>query len=173
MGAYLIVEIMDALKNRKFSSSLYGVITVQEEVGLRGAIPSTFRVEPDIGICIEVTHATDHPSVDKKKIGEYKIGAGPVISRGANINPKLFSLLVDTAKREKIPYQVFGEPGRIGADVNVMQLSKKGVATVLVSVPLRYMHTPVELLSTKDLDNTARLIIALIKRLKPGMDFTP
>ncbi len=173
MGAYLVVEIMDGLKDKKFSSSLYGVITVQEEIGLRGAIPSTFRVEPDIGICIEVAHATDHPSVDKKKIGEYKIGAGPVISRGANINPKLFNLLVDTAKREKIPYQVLGEPGRTGTDANVMQLSKKGVATILVSVPLRYMHTPVELLSTKDLDNTARLIIALMKRLKSGMDFTP
>jgi len=173
MGAYLVVEIMDGLKDKKFSSSLYGVITVQEEVGLRGAIPSTFRVEPDIGICIEVAHASDHPSVDKKKTGEYKIGAGPVITRGASINPKLFSLLVGTAKREKIPYQVLGEPGRTGSDANVMQLSKKGVATALISVPLRYMHTPVELLSTKDLDNTARLIIALIKRIKPGMDFTP
>ncbi|MDD5454203.1 MAG: M42 family metallopeptidase [Candidatus Ratteibacteria bacterium] len=173
MGAYLIVEIMDALKDKKFMSSLYGVVTVQEEVGLRGAVPSTFRVDPDIGICIEVIWATDHPSIDKKKIGEYKIGAGPVISRGANINPKLFSLLLDTAKKEKIPYQVFGEPGRTGTDAHVMQLTKKGVATALVSVPIRYMHTPVELLSTKDLDWTARLIIALIKRIKPGMDFIP
>ncbi len=173
MGAYLVVEIMDALKDKKLSSSIYGVITVQEEVGLRGAVPSTFRVEPDIGICLEVAHAADHPSVDKRKIGEYKIGSGPVISRGANINPKLFNLLINTAKREKIPYQVLGEPGRTGTDTNVMQLSKKGVATALVSVPLRYMHTPVELLSTKDLDNTARFIVTLIKGIKPGMDFTP
>ncbi len=173
MGAYLIVEIMEGLKDKKFSPSLYGVVTVQEEVGLRGAIPSTFRVDPDIGICIEVIWATDHPSIDKKKIGEYKIGSGPVISRGANINPKLFSLLIDTAKKEKIPYQVFGEPGRSGTDTNVMQLTKEGVATALVSVPIRYMHTPIEMLSTKDLDNTASLIIALIKRIKPGMDFTP
>ncbi len=173
MGAYLVVEIMDKLKDKKFPSSLYGVITVQEEIGLRGAIPSTFRVDPDIGICIEVIWATDHPSIDKKKIGEYKIGAGPVISRGANINPKLFSLLVDTAKKEKIPYQVFGEPGRSGTDANVMQLTKKGVATALVSIPIRYMHTPVEMLSTKDLDWAARLIVAVISRIKPGMDFTP
>ena len=173
MGAYLIVEILDELKGKKIASSLYGVVTVQEEVGLRGAVPSTFRVEPDIGICIEVIWATDHPSVDKKKIGEYKLGAGPVISRGANINPKLFELLVDTAKREKIPYQVFGEPGRTGTDANVMQLSKKGVATALVSVPIRYMHTPVEMLSTKDLDYTTRLIVALIRRIKPGVNFTP
>ncbi|MBU0533706.1 MAG: M42 family metallopeptidase [Candidatus Omnitrophica bacterium] len=173
MGVYLVTEIMDGLKDKKLSSSVYGVITVQEEVGLRGAIPSTFRVEPDIGICIEVAHATDHPCVDKKKTGEYKIGSGPVISRGANINPKLFNLLIDTAKKEKIPCQILGEPGRTGTDTNVMQLTKEGVATALVSVPLRYMHTPVELLSTKDLDYTARLIIALIKRIKPGMDFTP
>lgn len=173
MGAYLVVEIMDVLKNKKLASSLYGVITVQEEVGLRGAVPSTFSVEPDIGICIEVIWATDHPGVDKKKIGEYKIGAGPVISRGANINPKLFEMLVDTAKKEKIPYQIYGEPGRTGTDARVMQLSGKGVATALISVPLRYMHTPIELLSIKDLDNTAKLIVALIKKLKPGIDFTP
>lgn len=173
MGAYLIVEIMDELKNKKFSASLYGVVTVQEEVGLRGVRPSTFRVEPDIGICIEVTWATDHPSIDKKKIGEYKLGSGPVISKGTNINPKLFDLLVDSAKKEKIPYQVFGEDGKTGTDTNVMQLSRKGVATALISVPLRYMHTPVEVLSSKDLDNTMRLVMALIKRIKPGMDFTP
>ena len=136
-------------------------------------MPSTFRVEPDIGICIEVIWATDHPAVNKQKIGAYKIGAGPVISRGANINPKLFDLLVDTAKKEKIPYQIYGEPGRTGTDANVMQLSRQGVATALISVPLRYMHTPVELLSAKDLDNTTRLITALIQRLKPGMNLIP
>ncbi len=173
MGVYLIVEIMEQLKNKKLSSSLYGVITVQEEVGLRGAVPSTFRVAPDIGICIEVTHATDYPSVDKKKVGEYKIGSGPVISKGANINPTLFDILVDTAKKEKIPYQILGEPGRTGTDTNVMQLSREGVATALVSVPLRYMHTPIELLSTKDLDWTVRLIVATISRIKPSVHFTP
>jgi putative aminopeptidase FrvX len=173
MGAYLVTEIMESMKNKKIKPSLYGVVTVQEEVGTRGAVPSTFHVEPDIGICIEVAHATDHPSVDKKKMGEYKVGAGPVISRGANINPRLFNLLVETAKKEKIPYQIYGEPGKTGTDARVMQLSRKGVVTALISVPLRYMHTPVELLSTKDLDNTARLIAALIKKLKPGMDFTP
>jgi len=173
MGAYLLAETMETLKKEKISSSVYGVITVQEEVGLRGAVPSTFRVAPDIGICIEVAHATDYPGVEKKKTGEYAVGAGPVISRGANINPKLFELLLDTAKKEKIPCQILGEPGRTGTDTNVMQLSKEGVATALVSVPLRYMHTPVELLSTKDLDWTSRLITALIGRIKPGMDFNP
>lgn len=173
IGAYLVTEIMDELKNEKFSSSLYGVITVQEEIGLRGAIPSTFTVKPDIGICLEVTYATDHPSVDKKKTGEYKIGAGPVIGRGANINPKLFSLLLNVAKEENIPYQVSGEPRGTPTDLNVIQLSRKGVATALISIPLRYLHTPVELLSTKDLQGATKLIISFLKILKVDMDFTP
>ncbi|HIE44493.1 MAG TPA: M42 family peptidase, partial [Candidatus Omnitrophica bacterium] len=172
IGAYLIIEIMEKLKSQKFSSLLHGVITVQEEIGLRGAIPSTFGVNPDIGICLEVTYATDHPSVDKKKTGEFKLGEGPVICRGANINPKLFDLLVDTAKKGNIPYQVSAEPRGTPTDANVMQLCRKGVATAVVCLPLRYLHTPVEMLSIKDLDNMEKLIITLIKRITPDMDFT-
>ena len=173
MGSFIVVEILAALKGKKFNASVYGTSTVQEEVGLRGAKTSAFRINPDIGICFDVTFATDFPSVDKKKAGECKVGGGPEISRGANINPKLFDLIIETARKEKIPYQISGAPRGTGTDANVMQLSRHGVATALISVPLRYMHTPVELLSTKDLDNTIKLVAALIKRIPPNINLTP
>jgi len=173
MGTFIVVEIMAALKGKKFKASVYGTSTVQEEVGLRGAKTSTFHINPDIGICFDVTFATDFPSMEKKKVGECKIGGGPVIARGANINPKLFDLILETARKEKIPYQISGESRGTPTDANVMQLSRQGVATALISVPLRYMHTPVELLSTKDLDNTVKLVAASIKRIPPNINLIP
>ncbi|MHB8966548.1 MAG: M42 family peptidase, partial [Coriobacteriia bacterium] len=100
-------------------------------------------------------------------------GKGPVISRGANINPKVFELLVEAAEAEKIPYQVEGAPRGTGTDANAMQLSRGGKAAALVSVALRYMHTPTEVLALSDIENTAKLLAAFTMRLKPGTDFTP
>ena len=173
IGAFMVVEVLRALKGRKFAPSVYGVSTVQEEIGLRGARPSTFAIHPQVGICLEVGFATDHPGIDKKKTGEVKIGKGPIISRGANINPALFDLLIKVAEEKKIPYQLSGEPQGTGTDANVMQLSREGVATCLVSVPLRYMHTPVELLSLKDVENTVKLIKELVLQITPEINFSP
>ena len=102
-----------------------------------------------------------------------KIGSGPVIARGPNINHKVFELLVKTAEKEKIPYQIEGISRGTGTDANALQLTRAGVATGLVSVPNRYMHTPVELVDLKDLENTAKLIAAFIKRLDKKTDFIP
>ncbi len=173
IGAFLMVEIMRELAEEKISASLFGVSTVQEEVGLRGARPSTYAIHPDIGICLEVGFATDYPEVNKKKLGEYFLGEGPLLSRGPNINPVLFELLTQVAKEEGIKIQVVGEPRGTGTDANVMQLSREGVATCLVSIPLRYMHTPVELLSLKDVENTLKLITSFLKRLSPEVDLRP
>ena len=173
IGAFMIVEILRSLREEKFSSSVYGVSTVQEEVGLRGARPSSFSINPQIGICLEVGFATDFPGVNKKKVGDVKIGEGPIISRGPNINPALFELLLKVAEEKKIPYQIEGEPRGTGTDANVMQLSREGVATSLVSIPLRYMHTPIELLSLKDVENTIKLIKELILRITPDTKFLP
>jgi len=142
-------------------------------LGLRGATTSAFQVQPDFGIAIEVGHASDYPYVDKKKVGEYKLGAGPIVARGANINPQVYELLIKTAKRRKIPIQVLGAPRATGTDANVIQLSRRGVATGLVSVPLRYMHTPTEVLSLRDLEATCRLLTAFIFELKDGISFIP
>ena len=170
-GAFVISETLKILSQRRPKSSLYGVATVQEEIGLRGARVSAYGISPDIGIAIDVTFATDFPSMDKKKVGDIKIGEGPVIARGPNINPKVFDFLVEVAKKEKIPYQVEGIPKATGTDANVIQLTKTGVATGLVSIPTRYMHTQVELLSLKDLENTSRLLKGFIFKVNKNHRF--
>ncbi|MEA3346474.1 MAG: M42 family metallopeptidase [Candidatus Auribacterota bacterium] len=172
-GAFVISETLRILSRRRPKVSLYGVATVQEEIGLRGAKASAYGISPDIGIAIDVTFATDFPSMDKKKTGDIKIGKGPVIARGPNINPKIFDLLVEAAKKEKIPYQVEGIPKATGTDANVIQLTKGGVAAGLVSIPNRYMHTQVELINLKDLENASRLLSAFILRLDKDINLVP
>ena len=174
MGAWAIAEALRLVKEAGgCKSALFGVATVQEEVGMRGATAACFDVDPQIGIAVEVGHATDYPDVDKRKHGEADCGKGPIIARGPNINPRVFDLLIEAAEAEKIPYQIGGEPRGTGTDANVMQLTRGGKAAALISVPLRYMHTPSEVLSLADLENTAKLLAAFVKRLEPGMDFTP
>jgi putative aminopeptidase FrvX len=175
MGSFVVGEVLRRIWERKEGPrcSVYGVSTVQEEIGLRGATTSAYQVQPDVGIAVEVGHASDYPEVDKKRVGEYKLGAGPIIARGANINPEVFSLLQKAAKRGKIPIQILGAPRATGTDANVIQLSRKGVATGLVSVPLRYMHTPAEVLSLKDLEATCDLLVEFVYLLKENMSFIP
>lgn len=172
-GAFVVSEVMRHLSGRKFSASVYGVATVQEEIGLRGGRTSAYGISPDVGIAVDVTFATDVPGVDKKRLGEMKLGGGPVIARGPNINPKVFELLVKTAEKEKIPYQIEGISGGTGTDANVIQLTRSGVATGLVSIPNRYMHTPVEVVDTSDLANASKLIAAFIMKLDKKTDFIP
>ncbi|MDX2479104.1 MAG: M20/M25/M40 family metallo-hydrolase, partial [Desulfuromusa sp.] len=174
MGAFIVAEVMKKVKQQGGAiAELYSVSTVQEEVGLRGGTTSTYGVQPDAGIVVEVTHATDYPGVEKMGIGDVVVGKGPVIARGANINPILFDLLMETAVAEKIPVQIIGVPKATGTDANVMQLSRGGVATALLGIPLRYMHTPVEVLSLTDLENAIKLLTALTKRLKKNQSFIP
>jgi len=172
-GAFVASEVLRILSEKKIKASVYGVATVQEEIGLRGAVTSAYGIAPDIGIAIDVTFAADFPGSNKKKIGDVKIGQGPVISRGPNINPAVFDLLVKTAKKEKIPYQIEASPRATGTDANVMQLTKDGVATALVSIPNRYMHSPVELIDLKDLENTVKLICAFISGLNKDVNLIP
>ncbi|WP_025323242.1 M42 family metallopeptidase [Deferrisoma camini] len=175
MGSFVVAETLRRLAERKpdLGCTVYGVSTVQEEVGLRGARTSAFGIDPDVGICVEVTFATDHPGVDKKAVGDVQVGKGPVLSRGANINPRLFELLVDTARAEGIPVQFEAAPRATGTDANVMQLTRAGVATALVEVPLRYMHTPSEVLSLSDLDHAIQLLVAVLLRIGPDRDWIP
>ena len=165
-GVFVIGEALKGVSKKKFNASLCAVATVQEEIGLRGARTSAYGISPDIGIAVDVTFAADFPTMDKKKTGDIRIGAGPVIARGPNITPKIFNLLIEAAKKEKIPYQIEAIPRATGTDANVIQLTKAGVATGLVSIPLRYMHTPVEVVSLRDLENTSRLIQVFILKIK-------
>ena len=175
VGSFVVAEVLRMVgeKKNRPPCTVYGVSTVQEELGLRGATTSAYQIQPDIGIAIEVGHASDYPEVDKKRVGEYKIGAGPILARGANINPQVYDLLTKASKRRKIPVQILGAPRATGTDANVIQLSRKGVATGLVSIPLRYMHTPAEVLSLKDLDSACELLVAFLYELKEGMSFIP
>lgn len=174
MGAFIVTEVMKRVKLQGGATAeLFAVSTVQEEVGLRGGTTSTYGVQPDAGIVVEVSHATDTPGVEKQGIGDVQVGNGPVIARGANINPVLFDLLMKTAAAEKIPVQVIGVPRATGTDANVMQLSRGGVATALLGIPLRYMHTPVEVLSLTDLEHAITLLTALTLRLQKDQSFIP
>ena len=172
-GSFAVGEVLRMLSGKTFKAAVYAVSTVQEEVGLRGARTSAFGIHPKVGVAVDVTHATDHPDIDKKRVGDIKLGAGPVISRGANINPVVERMLIQTAEEEKIPYQIEGAPGGTGTDANAIQLTRAGVATGLVSIPLRYMHTSVETLSLKDLKNVSRLLAAFVLKVDEGVDFTP
>ncbi len=172
-GAFVVAETLRLLQGKSLKAAVFAVATTQEEVGLRGAKTSAFGVDAQVGVAIDVGHATDYPDSDKKKVGEFKLGGGPILHRGANINPKVEKLLFRIAKEQGIPYQVEGSPAGTGTDANSIQMTRAGVATGLLSIPLRYMHTPNEVVSLSDLENAARLLAAFIEALDPGMDWTP
>ncbi len=172
-GSFAVGEVLRLLQGQTFDAAVYSVSTVQEEVGLRGAHTSAYGVDPKVGVAVDVTHATDHPDMNKQRLGNVKLGAGPVIARGANISPVVERMLIEAAEAEGIPYQLEAAPGGTGTDANAIQLTRAGVATGLVSIPLRYMHTAAEVLSLEDLANVSRLLAAFISRVKNDTDFTP
>ncbi len=120
-----------------------------------------------------MTHATDNPGADKKQVGEAALGKGPTISFGANINPMVAQLLLEAAKEHDRPYQRQAAPGATGTDANAMQLARAGVATGLIGIPNRYMHTQVEVVSLTDLENSAALLAEMILKIGPETDFIP
>ncbi len=174
MAVFIIAETLRLLQGQKLDAAIYGVSTVQEEIGLRGAQTASYGINPEVGIALDVCHAVDYPEADKlrRKVGDIRIGRGPVIARGANISPKVFDLLVRAAREENIPYQVEAAPRGTGTDANAMQLNRAGMATGLVSVALRYMHTPCEVLSLADLERACQLCAAFARRVTADMDWT-
>jgi tetrahedral aminopeptidase len=173
MAVFIVAETLRLLQGQKLEAAVYGVSTVQEEIGLRGAHTAAYGINPEVGVALDVCHAIDYPGADKlrRKVGDVRIGRGPVIARGANISPRVFDLLVASAQAEKIPYQVEAAPRGTGTDANAMQISRAGMATGLVSVPLRYMHTPCEVLSLADLENACRLCAAFARRITAEMNW--
>jgi len=175
MGTFVVMEAMRLLTKQKsrLQAAVYSVATVQEEIGLRGAKTSAWGIDPHVGIACDVDFASDYPTIEKTLVGDVRLGRGPVIARGANINPMVYELLTRAAKAGKIPYQVSGAPRATGTDANFIQLTRAGVAAGLVSVPNRYMHTTVEVISTADLENAAKLLAAFILKVTPRTDFIP
>lgn len=174
-GAFVASEVLKELSKskKKTSVGVYAVSTVQEEVGLRGAITSAYGVNPDVGIAIDVGFASDTPGIDKRVVGEVYLGKGPILHAGPNINRKLGQLLVGTAKKKRIPYQFSSEPRATGTDANALQLAHGGCAAALVSIPNRYMHTMVESCSLDDLVSSAKLIAQTILSMNSKTDFIP
>jgi endoglucanase len=172
MAVFIVAETLRLLQGQELEAAVYGVSTVQEEIGLRGAHTASFGIEAEVGVALDVCHATDYPDADKRKVGEIRVGQGPVIARGANISPLVFDLLVRAAREEEIPYQIEAAPRGTGTDANAMQISRAGMATGLVSVALRYMHTPCEVLSLEDLANACRLCAAFARRVTAAMKWT-
>lgn len=164
-GVIMQVALMKELDKLKYQAEVCCAATVQEEVGTRGAIIGTYRLEPDIGIAIDVTHG-DTP--DAPKDFTHDMNKGIVIAMGPNMHPGLTQRLKDTAKEYGIAYQEEVVPGMTGTDARSMQISRAGVPTVLVQIPLRYMHTTVETLNMDHIKEGARLIALFIASLKEG-----
>jgi endoglucanase len=173
VGLWTVMETLRLLKGRSLQAAIYCVSTVQEEIGLRGATTSAYGIHPSIGIAVDVCHATDTPSNDKKLVGDTKLGAGPVLFRGPNINPRVFERLQAAAETKEIAVQVRGVPRATGTDANAIQLSRDGVAAALIGIPNRYMHSPVEVVSLHDLQDAAQVLAEFCASVTPQMDWTP
>lgn len=173
VAVFIIAEVLRLLKKESFDGVVYGVSTTQEEVGTRGAQTSAFGLDPDVGIALDVTHASDTPDVKESDGGKVILGGGPAISRGPNTNPRLFKLFVDTAKELEIPIQIRAARGPTGTDARIIQMTRSGVATGLIGIPNRYMHTMSEVVHLDDLDATVRLLVAVIKKITKDMSFIP
>ncbi len=173
-GVWVAVRVLEELARAgRAPGDFICTATVQEEIGTRGAETSAYGVHPEVGLAFDVTHATDYPGIDKTKYGKIICGEGPVIARGPNINPEVFERLVAAAKAEGIPYQIEAEPGVTGTDARSIQMARGGIPTGLVSVPLRYMHTPTEVVRLDDLTATVKLITRFALDLGEDACFVP
>jgi putative aminopeptidase FrvX len=173
LGSYVALEAMRRCHERgSLSISFAAVAAVQEEIGLYGSRTAAFELQPDLAVAIDVTHATDAPGIDEKEVGSHPLGSGPVIGRGSTLSPKLFELLVETAEEAGIEYSIGASGRSTGTDADAIQFSRSGVPTGLVSIPLRYMHSPVELVDLDDVEATVELIAAFAGRLDAGVDLT-
>lgn len=172
-GLFVAMETLRLCASKKLKVGLFAVSTVQEEIGLRGARTAAYRISPDVGIAIDVTHANDNPATPPEKSVPISLGAGPCIARGPNINPVVEKRLIESAKKLKIPYQFEPSPRLLGNDANAIQVNQKGVASASLEIPNRYMHTQVEVCSLKDLENAAKLLANFVMNLSERTDFTP
>jgi len=167
MCLYAMIEVAKAIENHE--ADIYFVASVQEEVGLRGARVASYAIDPEIGIAMDVTFAKQ-PG-DKGKI-VVELGKGPVMDVGPNINPKVRAFAEEVAKKHGIPLQVEPSPRPTGTDANIMQINREGVATAVLSIPIKYMHSQVELADARDVDNTIKLAKHFLEELRP-MDLIP
>ena len=175
VGAFIILEALRRLAAERPSVSVIAVATAQEEIGAAGggARTGAFGLDPRVAVVVDVTHATDHPGAEKKGQGDHRLGGGPVLSRGSAVNPVLFERMAHVADAENIPFSIEASPSRTSTDADNIYTARMGIATALVSVPNRYMHTPNEMVELDDLDRAAELIAATVRTLTAADDFVP
>ncbi|MDA0657919.1 MAG: M42 family metallopeptidase [Planctomycetota bacterium] len=172
-GVWVVMEAFRRCAALPLKCGLYAVSTVQEEIGLRGARTSAYGIDPSVGIAVDVTHATDCPTIDKRQQGDISLGKGPVIFRGPNMNPCVTERLMAVADTQQIGYQIAAVGRATSNDANTIQTSRAGVATGLVAIPNRYMHSAVETIALADIDRAADLLAAFVAAVTPHDDFTP
>ena len=174
-GIFTIVEAMRRIHDQrdKLKASVHFVSTVQEETGLRGARTSTFEINPQIALIIDVTFASDHPESSKQMLGDVRLHGGPGLTIGGFTNPRVYQLLVAAATDADIPYQFDIQAGYTGTDNDYVQVSRGGVATGLLNIPCRYMHSGSEIVSLKDIDNTAELMARFVLALDEQTNLIP
>ena len=174
IGGFMIAQVARLLKEnkKKLPFGLYVTNSVQEEIGLRGAEMITQRIKPNVAIVTDVTHDTTTPMIEKKTNGLTKIGDGPVISYAPAVQNRLRNLLIETAEDKKIPFQRMASSRMTGTDTDAFAYSNGGVASALISLPLRYMHTTVEMVHREDVENVIRLIYESLLQLKDGETFS-
>jgi len=175
IGAFIVLEALRLLAADPPRAAVAAVATSQEEIGYfgGGARTSAFQIDPQVAIVVDVTFATDAPGIEKKELGDHKLGSGPVLARGAAAHPVVFERLAATAKEAAIPHTITASPKFTSTDADAIYLSRSGVATGLLSVPNRYMHSPNEMVSLSDLEQTARLIASFVRNLDPDTDLVP
>ena len=173
LGAYVALEALRRCHERgSLDASFAAVAAVQEEIGLFGARTSSFAIEPDLAVVVDVTHATDAPGVDEKELGTHELGSGPVIFRGATLSPHVFELLVETAAEAGVEHTLGATGNSTGTDADAVQFARSGIPTGLVAIPLRYMHSPVEMVDLADVEAAVELIAAFAARLDGNINLS-
>ncbi len=173
LGGFIIAEVARLLKEKKkkLNFGLYIVNSVQEEVGLRGAKMIAEKIKPNLAIVTDVTHDTHSPVYEKKKHGDISCGKGPVLIYGPSIQNNVLNMIINVAEKKKIPFQREAVSTSSGTDTDAFAYSNCGVASALISVPLKYMHTTVEMVHENDVENTVRLYFEVLSQLKAGTDY--
>ena len=174
IGAFVVLEALRRYAAEPGVARVVAVATTQEEIAYRGggALVGAERVDPAMAIVVDVTFATDHPGIEKKELGDSKLGSGPVLTRGSVISPVAFRVLRDTADSLRVPYTLHAAGRETSTDADAIHLARSGVATALLSVPNRYMHSPNEMVSLADLDHAATLIAGACRAVTSETDFT-
>jgi putative aminopeptidase FrvX len=150
---------------------VYAVAVTQEEITFGGARTTAYSLRPDVAVVVDVTFETDQPALDEKELGRHRFGSGPVLTRGSTLDPQLYELLAAAGEAEGIPFTVAASARSTGTDADAFHTARAGIPSAVVSVPLRYMHSAVEMVQLDDVENTARLIAAFARRLDGDLDF--